>query len=47
MNDIFDDASIDIDSYLVGHDLDDYDLYGEKPIIDDNEESDSNDIKFE
>jgi len=46
-NDIYnyDDSSVEIDAYCVSHDIDDYDLYGEIMVGDD--EDDNCDIQFE
>lgn len=46
--DDFDENSVLIDNYLFDNDIDDYDINGTHPIIDDGE-TDSNDcnIKFE
>lgn len=41
---IFDDMSTNIDSYCINNDIDDYDLFGEKLIEDNQEETD---IEFE
>lgn len=43
--DDFDDSSVEIDAYCVNHDIDDYDLYGEI-MVGDNDEDDC-DILFE
>lgn len=46
--DIFDENSVTIDSYLINNDIDDYDIDGTHPIIDDGEtDSDDCNIKFE
>ena len=43
-NDYIDEASVDIDTYCVNHDIDDYDLFGEI-MVEDND--DDCDIEFE
>lgn len=42
--DMFDESSVEVDAFCVTHDIDEYDLYGERMVED--EEDDSN-ILFE
>ena len=40
IDDIYEGYSVEIDAYCLSNDVDDYDLYGEKMIGDDDTESD-------
>lgn len=40
IDDIYTSCSVEIDGYCLSNDVDDYDLYGEKMIGDDDTESD-------
>lgn len=46
IDDIYAGCSVEIDGYCLSNDVDDYDLYGEK-MIGDNESDDDSDILFE
>lgn len=45
-DDIYIGCSVEIDSYYLSNDIDDYDLYGEK-MIGDNDSENESDILFE
>lgn len=45
-DDIYTSCSVEIDSYCLSNDIDDYDLYGEK-MIGDNDSENESDILFE
>lgn len=46
IDNIYEDCSVEIDGYCLNNDVDDYDLYGEKMIGDDDSNNES-DILFE
>jgi len=43
----FESVSVDIDEYCVFNDIDDYDLFGERMIQDENYDMSDDDISFE
>lgn len=46
LDNIYLDCSVEIDGYCFNNDVDDYDLYGEK-MIEDNDSNNESDILFE